>query len=106
MLQIKPILTVTDGLTDIYAKVRTKGKAIDAILAAFASDIHDRGGLGDAIVHHIHDEDGGRMLAQRASELAGRAIGTCPIGPAIGAHVGPGALALVYCTVEPMRKSG
>lgn len=106
MLQIKPILTVVGGQTDVFGKVRTKPKAIQTILDAFARDIAEKGGLGDAIVHHIHDEDAGRALAERASEVAGRDVGICPIGPAIGAHVGPGAVALVYHTVDPMRKSG
>ncbi len=104
LLQVKPILTVVEGQTDVFGKVRTKARALDTILEAFAADIRDKGGLGDAIVHHIHDEEAGAALAERASEVAGRPIGVCPIGPAIGAHVGPGAVALVYHTLEPMRK--
>ena len=104
LLQVRPILTVTDGQTDVFAKVRTTRKALDTIVEAFAADIRDKGGLGDAIVHHIHDEAAGRSLAERVSEVAGRAIDICPIGPAIGAHVGPGAVAVVYHTLDPMRK--
>ena len=106
LLQIKPILTVVGGQTDVFAKVRTRPKAVQTILDTFARDIAEKGGLAGAIVHHIHDEDAGRALAERASEVAGRSVGICPIGPAIGAHVGPGAIALVYHTVDPMRKSG
>lgn len=104
LLQVRPILTVTDGQTDVFAKVRTTRKALDTIVDAFAADIRDKGGLGDAIVHHIHDEAAGRSLAERISEVAGRAIDICPIGPAIGAHVGPGAVAVVYHTLDPMHK--
>lgn len=106
LLQIKPILTVAGGQTDVFAKVRTRHKAIGAIVDALAADMRDKGGLGGVIVHHIHAEAAGRDLAARVAEVVGHAVDVCPIGPAIGAHVGPGAVALAYHTVGPMHKSG
>jgi DegV family protein with EDD domain len=106
LLQVKPILTVKDGVTDVFGKVRTQRKAIETIIDTVAADARDKGGLVDVMVHHIHDEAAGDELAARLSERLGRTVGTCPIGPAIGAHVGPGAVAVVYQTAQPMRKSG
>ena len=104
LLQIRPILTVVDGKTDVFAKVRTKARALDELVAAFAADISARGGLGEVVVHHIDDEAEGAELAGRLAEAAGRNVQVTPIGPAIGAHVGPGAVGVVYSTQEPMRK--
>jgi DegV family protein with EDD domain len=106
LLQIKPILTVTDGQTDVFAKVRTPQKALGTIVEQLATDMRERGGIGGVIVHHIHDEVAGRNLAARVAEVVGHAVDICPIGPAIGAHVGPGAVAVIYHTVEPIRSSG
>lgn len=106
LLQVKPILTVKDGVTDVFGKVRTQRKAIETIIDAVVADVRDKGGLVDIVVHHIHDEAAGNEMAARLSERLGRTVSTCPIGPAIGAHVGPGAVAVVYQTVQPMRKSG
>ena len=106
LLQVRPILTVVEGQTDIFAKVRTTRRALDTIVETLAADVRDKGGLGGAVVHHIHEPAGGAGLAARVSEVAGVPVQSVPIGPAIGAHVGPGALAVVYHTVGLMRKSG
>lgn len=106
LLQIKPILTVVDGKTDTFAKVRSLSKAWDTVVDAFARDIKEKGGLGEAYVHHIDDPESGRKFADRIAEVAGREIEAIPIGPAIGTHVGPGTVAVVYYTNGLMHKSG
>lgn len=102
LLQITPILTVANGQTDVFAKVRGRHKALDAVVEAFASDM-GTAGIGDAVIHHIHDEEAGAALAERIAAVMERDVSICPIGPAIGAHVGPGAVAVVYHTIEPIR---
>jgi DegV family protein with EDD domain len=106
LLQLKPVLTVIDGVTDTFAKVRTVAKSHDLIADTFAADIRDKGGLGEAYVHHIHDAVAGRKFADRISEIAGREIEMLDIGPAVGTHVGPGTVAVVYYTNGLMHKSG
>lgn len=104
LLQIKPILTVVDGKTDVFAKVRTKRKAMAEIVAAFVRDA-DAKGLVDVVAHHIADEDEGREIAAMASAAVGREVPVIPVGPTIGTHVGPGSVGLVYVTEKPMEKS-
>lgn len=104
LLQIRPILTVLDGETEVFAKVRTKAKALAEIVATFRRDVEARGFV-DAIVHHIDDESGGARLADMVEAVTGvwpRVIG---IGPVIGTHVGPCTVGLVYSTAEEMHKS-
>lgn len=103
LLQIRPILTIVDGVTDVFGKVRTKRKALTETVAAFKRDIDEKG-LGDVLVHHIVDEDEGRILAAMVEEIVGHPVRIVPIGPAIGMHVGPGTVALVYHTVRPINK--
>ncbi|MRS11789.1 MAG: DegV family protein [Actinobacteria bacterium] len=105
LLQIKPVLTVVDGVTDTFAKVRTLQKSHDLIVDTFAADVRDKGGLGEVYVHHIHDAKAGRALADRVAEIAGRAVEIIDVGPGVGSHVGPGTVAVVYYTNGPMRKS-
>lgn len=64
ILQIRPILTVRDGVTSVFEKVRTKKKAVNAIVDKVLDDIKNYG-LGDVIVHHINCEEEGRELARR-----------------------------------------
>lgn len=106
LLQIKPVLTVVDGVTDTLAKVRTLQKSHDLIADTFAADIRDKGGLGEVYVHHIHDAAAGRAFADRIEGMADRAVEIRDIGPAIGTHVGPGTVGLVYWTNGLMNKAG
>lgn len=103
LLQIRPILTVVDGRTEVFAKVRTKRKALTEIAAAFARDIEAKG-FGGAVVHHIDDESEGALLASLAEEVSGQPVRVIALGPAIGSHVGPGTAGLVYHTLEEMDK--
>ncbi len=104
LLQIRPILTVVDGKTEVFAKVRTKRKALTEIVSAFERDIAAKGFV-DAIVHHIDDETEGAELARLVEAVTGVAPRIVSIGPAIGTHVGPSTAGLVYCTSSEMHKS-
>jgi DegV family protein with EDD domain len=106
LLQVKPVLTVVAGRTDTFAKVRTLSKAWGTIAEAFASDVRDKGGLAEAYIHHIDDPGAGTRFAELLAPIAGRMLELVPIGPAIGTHVGPGTVGVVYCTNDPIRKSG
>ena len=97
ILQIRPILYVNDGVTDIFAKVRGTKKAIEKILSQLQKDAKAYG-LKHLLVHHIHDEKQGHEMAAALSRLYDREVASLSIGPVIGAHVGPGAIGVVYCT--------
>ncbi|MBE6022146.1 MAG: DegV family protein [Cellulosilyticum sp.] len=99
LLQIKPILTVCDGKTAVFTKVRTKKKAIEALINGLMEDLKDRD-LGEVIVHHINCPDEGNALAQKLSTTLNRPIQIQSIGPVIGSHVGPGSIGLAYYTVK------
>lgn len=98
LLQIKPILTVVDGKTDIYTKVRTKKKAISTLIDILLNDVNTSNTLGDVIVHHINCESEGEELAKLLSEKLNRPVPIQSIGPVIGLHVGPGSIGIAYHT--------
>lgn len=98
LLQLKPILTVTDGKTDVITKVRSKKKALEKLVEIFKDDVA-KFGLGEAIVHHINCEQEANELKQSV----GKDIEICPIGPVIGVHVGPGSLGIAYYTEEELK---
>ena len=100
ILQIKPILTVNDGKTDLIDSVRTKKKAVNRIIDMFLKDVESKG-LGEVAVHHIHCEEEAKKVALVLQEkLQIDEITICPIGPVIGTHVGPGAMGIAYYTKE------
>ncbi|MCK5764192.1 MAG: DegV family protein [Clostridiales bacterium] len=97
ILQIKPILTVIDGKTDVLGKVRTKKRAIEKMVDVLIGDIQEFG-LGEVIIHHINCEGEAKKLAAYVESKLERVISVCSIGPVIGVHVGPGTLGIVYYT--------
>ncbi|GAA0114655.1 DegV family protein [Clostridium senegalense] len=97
ILQIRPILTVENGVTTVLNKVRTKKKAIDKIVETVINDVTNKG-IGRMIVHHINCEEEGKELANRLKEKLNIEIAIQSIGPIIGLHVGPKSIGVAYYT--------
>lgn len=97
IFQIRPILTVENGETTVFEKVRTKKKAVDTILNKVVDECNNKG-IGNVIVHHINCEDEGMELAKKLEEKLKIHVDIQSIGPVIGVHVGPGAIGVAYFT--------
>ena len=96
LLQIKPILTVTDGKTTVLTKVRTKKKAIDKIIDTVMEQ-NLKSPIKGLIVHHRNCESEGQELANKLQDkLEISNIKIQSIGPIIGLHVGPGSIGVAY----------
>lgn len=99
-LAIKPILALTDGHIKGIEKVRTSSRALARLeeLAVAGAERAERDGADgvDISVHHLDS-------ASRAGDLAGRLrdhvpsareVITVELGAVVGAHVGPGTIAV------------
>lgn len=99
LLQLSPVLTVTDGEATTFAKVRTSKKALDRIVQEFRKDIEQRG-LKNVVVHYIGDKTLAVQWAHEVVEpLLGRSVQVLPVSPVIGLHVGP-AVGVAYECVQ------
>jgi len=63
IFQIKPILTVSHGQTDVLDKVRTRERAVKRMLGILLEDVSGRQ-VEDVVVHHINNEIEGMELAK------------------------------------------
>ncbi|WP_042402949.1 DegV family protein [Streptacidiphilus carbonis] len=94
-LAVKPLLHISGGRIEPLEKVRTSSRAI-ARLEEIAIR-HAGTGEVDLAVHHLAAEAGAQQLAERLRErvpgLGELYVGE--VGAVIGAHVGPGLLAVV-----------
>ena len=97
LFQIKPILTVCDGKTTVFTKVRTKKKAVDTLVTTLVNDLQGKE-LGGVIVHHINCQDEGLSLAAKIKKQLGVDVQIDTIGPIIGLHGGPGSIGVAYFT--------
>ncbi len=102
MVKISPILTVIDGRADTFAKVRTRKRAISAMVERFKNDV-DRCGLKRVVVHYIGKKtEALEQLRRQVEEVAGRAVDVLPVSPVLGAHVGP-AIGMAYECLDTIK---
>jgi DegV family protein with EDD domain len=96
-LAVKPLLQIEDGRVASLEKVRTSAKALARLeeLAVTAADGQDV----DVCVAHLANPDRAGQLAERltarlADGLDGRDVWCGELGAVLGAHVGPGMIAV------------
>lgn len=102
LLRIIPILTVENGETSIYKKVRQKKKALGEMILKLEED-HKENTVEELIIHHIDALEEAKTLEKEIKEKIQVPIRILDIGPVIGLHVGPGALGVVYYTKGKLR---
>lgn len=98
-LAVKPLLTLRDGVVVPLERVRTSAKALARLeaLTVQAAETAERG--YDIGVQHLANPEVGAQVAQRLASALGRdRVPVNEVGTVIGAHVGPGMIAV---TVTP-----
>ncbi len=99
-LAIKPILTLVDGSIRPLERVRTTSRALARLAeltAAAAAQMQAGGAVVDVAVQHLDSPDRAQSLAatlrERIPDIAHLVV--AELGAVVGAHVGPGTLAVV-----------
>jgi DegV family protein with EDD domain len=97
-LAVKPLLEITEGRIATREKVRTSARALSRLeeLAVAAAAGHQV----DVTVAHLANPERATVLADHlgerlVDELSGRPVDVGEVGAVIGAHVGPGMVAVV-----------
>lgn len=96
-LAVKPLLTIEDGLVGPLERVRTSARAIARLGELAAEAAGDR--PIDLTVSHLASPDRAAALVEQlgarlAANLEGREPWCGELGAVLGAHVGPGMLAV------------
>lgn len=97
MLDLKPILTESsEGKIIPAAKIRGRRKAINYIIEKSLENIEDQKESIGVVLHADVPEEAARLKEQLQAKLPDMEINIESIGPVIGAHAGPGALAFCF----------
>lgn len=101
-LSVKPLLQIADGRVESLERVRTASRALArledlAVEAAGEQQV-------DLCVAHLASEDRAAQLTERlgerlAQQLGGREVWCGELGAVLGAHVGPGMVAVCVAPV-------
>lgn len=96
LLQIRPILYADpEGMVAPYDKVRGRSQVIPSLVAASLKNVNPEKTVDLSVVHTGAEENAQKLLSelQKNYDIADLHIGM--VGPAIGAHIGPGAVGLM-----------
>ncbi len=97
LLDLKPILTETiEGKLAAAEKVRGRRKAMNYIVDKAVENIVDPKESIALVLHADAMADAERLRDLTAAKLPGLTLRIENVGPVIGAHAGPGALALCF----------
>ncbi len=97
-LNLKPLLEVRDGRVEALERIRTKTKALARLLDILESRVGDQARPLRITIHHTGVEDDGKGLEDTVRDrFTPNEMFNTIIPPAVGVHVGPGAIGLAYC---------
>ncbi len=96
VLNIKPLLGMRDGQIEPVEKVRTKRLALERMLEVVVERVGDRKPVRLATAHANAEGEAQLVLESGCARLNPVETFCCPLSPAIGAHVGPGTVAMAY----------
>jgi DegV family protein with EDD domain len=96
MLNIKPILTLQDGMIAPFEKIRGKGKALERIMESAKDYAEKNGSLRCAILHANVIDDAVKFHQRISTELKCSEIIIGDVGAVVGTHAGPGTITLFF----------
>lgn len=97
LLGVRPVLGVRDGRLEVVEKARTAARARARIVELTIADMTRRDRY-DVAVHHLGQRDLAEDVAERIAAAGGAGLATvhvAEISAVVGAHVGPGLVAVV-----------
>ena len=94
-LSVKPLLHMRDGRIEVLEKVRTSSRAIARLEEVVVAEA--AGKPVDLAVHHLAAADRAKALAERLRSSVTDLVSLheSEVGAVVGAHTGPGMLAVV-----------
>ena len=97
LLNVKPILTVEDGVIVPLGRVRGRQKALEEFARLFEAESQDGDGLRIAIAH-ANAPEWIDVLTDMAHKVRPRATLELvePLGAVVGTHAGPGAVGFFW----------
>jgi DegV family protein with EDD domain len=97
LLQVRPVLYIPRGTVEVFARPRTKPRAIQRILEEMAKQPRDRK-MHAAIAHADVREEAEELRRSVAERFDCAELLLTEFTPVVGAHTGPGLLGIAFYT--------
>ncbi len=103
LLQLKPILYADpEGMVGVYGKVRGRSKIIPTLVEAALQNVKPEYPVNLSVVHTNAAEKAEALLDELKKHYQIENLHVGPVGPAIGTHIGPGAVSIM---IQPSFES-
>ena len=96
ILNVKPILTVDDGKVESHASVRTKKKAMAAMIDTVNEKLGGQSPKYIGVIHSAAPSEAAKLSAMMGDKFANAEVIEADLTPVIGTHVGPGCVGLAF----------
>lgn len=96
MLALKPVLQLQDGKIEAYDSVRTKKKAIAAMLSHFYEDAVGKDSIHATVYHGVAEKEAAAVLAEMKERVELKTSVLTKLSPVLGVHTGPGTVGIAY----------
>lgn len=100
MLSIKPILHLEDGRIEPLASIRTKNKAIQAMIDTIVGEMEGKNHIHAGIIHAATPEGAAKVQEMLLAKVTPEELLVNELTPVIGANVGPGIVGMGYYTAD------
>jgi len=91
---VRPLLTLRDGKIELVQRIRTRRAAVERMVEVAVASVERRTDPAIA-VHFVGVHEPAFELARELEERTGHPVLVSPVSAVLGAHTGPGTLAVV-----------
>ena len=95
-LNLKPLLTIKDGIVQPVTKVRSRRKALATLFQMLDEELARKERIQMAVLHVAAPEEADQLAEQLVDRYHPVEMIHAECGPVVGTHVGPGTLGAAY----------
>lgn len=100
LLDVKPILTIRDGLIEAVGKVRSRGKSLEHLLELTQEAVREAEAISVAVAHAYAPEEAEWLRERVGAILKRKEVFVVEVTPALAALGGPGLIGVVSYAEE------
>ena len=100
LLKVKPLLCIENGRIEPLAKVRTKTKAVERMLAGMEEQVGRNCPVWAAVTHTNSPDEAAQLGQEMRARFDCRHVLVGDAGPTVGVHAGPGVVGIAACPMD------
>ena len=95
LIQLKPIITLKEGVLDVSESIRTRGKAVNRIIELTEEAVGTSDPINLAVVHAKAPEEGHELLERAKAHFNCKETMIAELVCSLAVYYGPGVLSLI-----------